>query len=226
MNNFIDIIKIFANIDNKTKNKIAAFSQIKLYKKGEHLFLDRDNVNTLFFIVDGIAALYKIGPSLDKKVIFIHGKGDFLNEVIIQKPVASLNCELLCNSKILEINVSEFENLMKEDFTLCKNTLNGMAYRIRRMFHQLKNTSNSVRLDKQIASKLWKFSRDFGKNTPNGIEIGFKLSISYLADIVGSKRETVSRQLKVLSEENLILVKRNRIIVKDKDKLLNYFKKT
>lgn len=225
MNKYIDKIKVFSNIDSATKKLLCEAAKVKTYKRGEHLFLDREKVTNLYFIVEGVAALYKIGPSLDKKVIFIHGNGDTLNEVILQENISSLNCEILKSSKILEINAEKLKGIMKTDFILCENIIDSMASKIRRMFHQLKNTSNSVRLDRQIASKLWKLSRDFGIKTEDGTEIGFNLSISYLADIVGSKRETVSKQLKTLSEEGLIKVKRNKITVVDRENLLNYFRK-
>lgn len=217
-------IKVFTNINNSSKKNLLKYSQVKRYKKGEHLFLDRDKVDTIYFIVDGIASLYKLNTSHDKKVIFIYGKGDILNEVILQKNMTSLNCELLSDCEILEIPATKLLEVMSCDFQLCRNIIDSMAFKIRRLYHQLKNTSNSVRLDKQIASKLWKLSRDFGVVTPEGIEINFNLSISYLADMLGSKRETVSRQLKILSEKNLIIVKRNRFVVVDRDNLLKYFR--
>lgn len=217
-------IKIFSNINSSSKKNLIKYSKIKKYKKGEHLFLDRDRVNCIYFVLAGIASLYKLNSAHDKKVIFIYGKGEILNEVILQKNMSSLNCEFLCDTEILEIPSTKFLEVMSCDFQLSRNVIDSMAYKIRRLYHQLKNTSNSIRLDKQIASKLWKLSRDFGKETDEGIEIDFNLSISYLADMLGSKRETVSRQLKILSEKELIIVKRNRFVVVDREKLLKYFR--
>ena len=223
MGNFNNI-KVFFNINNSSKKNLLKYSKIKKYKKGEHLFLDRDRVDNIYFVLDGIASLYKLNYSHDKKVIFIYGKGEILNEVILQKNMSSLNCEILSDCEILEIPAKKFLEVMSYDFQLSRNIIESMAYKIRRLYHQLKNTSNSIRLDKQIASKLWKLSRDFGKETDEGIEINFNLSISYLADMLGSKRETVSRQLKILSEKDLIIVKRNRFVVVNRDNLLKYFR--
>ncbi len=223
MDNFNNI-KVFFNINNSSKKNLLKYSKIKKYKKGEHLFLDRDRVDNIYFVLDGIASLYKLNSSHDKKVIFIYGKGEILNEVILQKNMSSLNCEILSDCEILEIPAKKFLEVMSYDFQLSRNIIESMAYKIRRLYHQLKNTSNSIRLDKQIASKLWKLSRDFGKETDEGIEINFNLSISYLADMLGSKRETVSRQLKILSEKDLIIVKRNRFVVVNRDNLLKYFR--
>lgn len=217
-------IKAFENINSSSKKNLLKYGKTKKYKKGEHLFLDRDKVENVYFVLSGITSLYKLNSSHDKKVIFIYGKGEVLNEVILQKNMSSLNCEVLSDCEILEIPVKKLLEIMSCDFQLARNIMDSMACKIRRLYHQLKNTSNSVRLDKQIASKLWKLSRDFGKEIAEGVEIDFNLSISYLADMLGSKRETVSRQLKVLSEKELVIVKRNRIVVVDREKLLKYFR--
>lgn len=76
-------IKIFSNINSSSKKNLIKYSKIKKYKKGEHLFLDRDRVNCIYFVLAGIASLYKLNSAHDKKVIFIYGKGEILNEVIL-----------------------------------------------------------------------------------------------------------------------------------------------
>lgn len=224
MKKLISNIKVFNGIKKESEKELSKYSMIKSYKKGQHLFLDRDEVSNIYFVIEGIASLYKLNADNDKKVIFIYGAGDILNEVILQKDITSLNCEFLSDVKILEIKREDFLKVMEKDFILTKNIIDSMAFKIRRLYHQLKNTSNSIRVDKQIASKLWKLSRDFGKKINEGIEIDFDLSITYLADMLGAKRETVSRQLKLLVTEDLIVVKRNRFIVKNRDKLLKYFR--
>ena len=88
---------------------------------------------------------------------------------------------------------------------------------------QIKNTSNSITVDRQIALKLYKLARDFGIETDLGTEINFDLSITYLSEILGAKRETVSRQVKVLSELGLIKVVRKRFTIPNQNTLLDYF---
>ena len=54
--------------------------------------------------------------------------------------------------------------------------------------------------------------------------IDMNLSITYLADMLGSKRETVSRQVKRLTELGLINMEKNRITIPDMKKISEYFK--
>ena len=94
----------------------------------------------------------------------------------------------------------------------------------RRLYRQLANTSNMVHVDCQVASKLWKLARDYGEVTQEGVKINFELSISFLADMVGSKRETVSRIVNRFCKEGLLKTRRNIFIVVDMNGIKNYSK--
>ena len=85
----------------------------------------------------------------------------------------------------------------------------------------MKNTTNNLRGDKRIAAKLWKLSRDHGVKTKYGTEINFDLTITTLAEFLGSQRETVSRQVKILTSAGLLIIQNSRFIIPDREKLLD-----
>lgn len=213
---------ILQEANSSTKVKTISYGVLKKYKKGEIIFRDREEVNQIYFVITGYVALYKINKQHDKKVIFVFGSGEALNEVIVEEPISSINCETLSDTVILSFYRHYFLEMMEQDFNFSKAVMNSMAMKIRRLYHQLSNTSNSMHLDKQIASKLWKLSKDFGKEEKDRIEIGFDLSITYLADLVGSKRETVSRVVKKLVDKKLIEIDKNKFIIIDPKGLHNY----
>lgn len=223
---YLHRIDIFKDRDESTLDFLALSAGVRSYIKNEHIFIDREEVSNFYFVIRGKAALYKLNSRHEKKVIFIYGSGAFLNEVMIQDKFASINCELLTDSSILIIPKSIMLLAMSRDFDLSKAVMDSMALKIRRLYHQMKNTSNTVRLDKQIAAKLWKLSADHGRQCDEGTMIDFDMSITYLADLVGSKRETVSRYVKLLSDNDLIVVRKNRFIIKNRENLSRYFQES
>ena len=92
------------------------------------------------------------------------------------------------------------------------------------MGHQLKNTMGSIYMERKLAAKLWKLSRDFGRETKDGIEINFNLSITFLADMLGAPRETTSRLCGTLTELRLIRMERKRITILDADRMSRFYK--
>lgn len=216
--------EILENALPSTLHILSRFSTLKQFKKGEHLFYDKDEVQTIYIVITGMSALYKVDCQGEKKVIFVFGKGKTLNEVILNYLPASINCEMLKTGQILCIPRDVFLSVMECDFPLTKSVMDSMSIKIRRLYRQMKNTTNSLRGDKKIAAKLWKLSTDYGKPCEDGVCIDLKLTITYLADMLGSKRETVSRQLKILTDSGLVIFHHNRFIIPDREKLLEYFK--
>ncbi|AAK79478.1 CRP-like cAMP-binding protein [Clostridium acetobutylicum] len=217
-------VEVLQNVSLDTLKLLENYGSLKRIKKGEHIFRDKDQVSVIYIVIEGLAALYKINSVGEKKVIFVFGKGKMLNEVIFQEMFASVNCEVLEDALILCFSKNKLIKVMEKDFELTKAVMNSMAIKIRRLYRQLKNTTNSIRGDKKIAAKLWKLSGDYGIKVKEGTKINMELSITYLADMLGSKRETVSRQLKLLTEKNLVILKKNEFIIPNREKIKNYFK--
>lgn len=217
-------VGIFDEASLSTMALLEAGSVLRKYKKGEHVFHDKDEINTLYVLVSGLVSIYKINSLGEKKIIFIYGSGNILSEVIVQDMTASTSCEVQEDAFILCIPRLLFLQAMEGDFGLTKIVLGAGAVKVRRLYRQLKNTSNSLRGDKRIAAKLWKLSNDYGKPCDGGVMIDMEISITYLADMVGSKRETVSRQVKLLVEQGLVIMRNGRFVIPDKNRLGKFFK--
>lgn len=217
-------LEFFQNINERTLNEIMSHSEIKKYNSGHILFYDKETVNIIYFLVNGSVSLYKMNENGQKKVIFILDRGKILNDVIINDMPASINCEVISNSEILGIDKNKLMTIMKTDFELCKNIINSLSMKTRRMYRQLKNTPSSVKVEKKLAAKLYKLGRDYGIKCDDGIMINMDLTITYIADLLGSPRETVSRAMKVLQKKNLVIYENKRIKVPDLNNLTIFFK--
>ena len=209
----------FKSAKPAARAKIISYGFVKRYAKGTMLFWERDTVNRIFFVVKGYVALHKTNNNQDKKIVFVYGPGTLLNEVILAKPTSSISCETLSEATILSFSRSQFTEIMQEDFGFTAYVLNSLASKVRRLYHQLGNTSNTMHLSRRLAAKLWKLGKDFGKERDGRTMIDFELSITFLADMLGSKRETVSRALKKLTAEGLVIIEKNHFYLTDLDKL-------
>lgn len=111
---------------------------------------------------------------------------------------------------------------MQNDFQLTKDIISYMERRIRRLYRQLKN-SISIKVDKKLAAKLYRLSREFGVCCGEWTLLNVNITVTYLADMLGCKRETVSRMIKVLQKEELIKIDNKGFYVKETE-LSRYFK--
>ena len=214
---------LFSQVNKNTIFKLNEICFVKELKKGEHLFRDKEVIKNIYVVKSGKVALYKQSESAQKKVIFILGKDTIVNEVIIDDLPSSINCEAFEKTEILCFDRMLFLDIMKDDFELSKIIINSLAMKVRRLYRQGKN-SIPIKVEKRVAAKLWKLSRDYGIEIEEGTLIDLNITITYLADMFGAPRETISRALKILNNEGLIINKNKKIIVPDRDKLVKFFK--
>lgn len=215
-------LSMFDDINENTLIKLSNIGNKVQFKKGEHIFRDKEIITGIYVILCGKVALYKLNEAAHKKIVFILGEG-IINEVVLEEMKSSVNCEVFEDSKILIFDKKRFIHVMSEDFELTKLVLNSMSLKIRRLYRQMKNAT-PLKIEKRLAAKLWKLSKDYGIEKDNEVIIDLNISIAYLSDMFGMPRETISRALKILENEGLIRKERKKIIIKDRDKLSSYFR--
>lgn len=217
-------LDIFKNISKNSFEKLVKLGEVKKYEAGNHVFRDKEEITTLYVVVSGSVSLYKLNENGHKRVIFILGKGKMINDVVIHDLPSSINCEVFEEAEILSYDKNLFLDIMEHDFLLSKNIMCSLAIKVRRLYRQLKNATGTIRIEKKLAAKLWKLSKDYGIQGEDGVIINMNISVTYLADLLGSKRETISRALKILLNEKLIEYDSKKIKVINQEKLSQFFK--
>ncbi|MGH4140278.1 Crp/Fnr family transcriptional regulator [Clostridium sp.] len=215
-------LPLFEDIEDRTLELVKENVIIKRINKSQILFAERQSIDNIYIVLEGKVTMYRLSEKGQKRVIFILNKGEIINEVIFDNITASINCEGFEDSEIMSISKVDLLNIMRQDFKLTQVILYSMSKKIRRLYRQLKNTV-PTKMDKKVAAKLWKLSKDYGIQTEEGILINVKVSITYLADMLGSSRETISRAVKELEKMDMVKIKHRKFIV-NREKLSQYFK--
>lgn len=217
-------LEIFNGLNENTLKQIERVNCVKSLRKGQILFLDKDRVNNIYIVLEGKVSIFKISEASNKKIMFILGKGEIINEVIIENDLSEASsCEAFEESELIVINRTDFINIMMMDFEFNKRVLSSLTKKVRRLYRQIKNT-NMLKIEKRLAAKLYKLAKDYGIKEENKILINVKISVTYLSDMLGVSRETVSRALKTLQNMELVFLQNRSIYINDLNKLINYFK--
>lgn len=215
-------LPIFESIEDKTLGLIRDSVLIRNLKKSQLLFSERQSVDNIYIVLEGKVTMYRLSEKGQKRVIYILNKGEMINEVVFDNYTASINCEGFEDSKIISISKVDLLNIMQQDFKFTEVILYSMSKKIRRLYRQIKNTV-PTKMEKRVAAKLWKLSKDYGVETEDGSLIDVKINITYLADMLGSSRETISRAIKELEKMDMVKIENRKFIV-DREKLNIYFK--
>ncbi|MBC5629145.1 Crp/Fnr family transcriptional regulator [Clostridium sp. NSJ-6] len=214
---------IFKGLSEETLGQLSEYCELKEYKKGKHVFRDKEVVSRIYIVYSGKVSLYKMNESAQKKIVFILGPSKIINDYAIDDLPSSVNCEVFETAEILSIDKNKFLEIMKNDFELTKIFIKSQAIKVRRLYRQMKN-STPIKVEKRVAAKLWKLAKDYGEEVEDGTLINLNISVTYLADMFGAPRETISRALKFLTKEELITHDNKKIIIRDKDRLSKFFK--
>ena len=217
-------IEVFQKIKQDTLEKILQIGKIIKYRKGTVLMRAREPVTLICFQLSGKSIIYNLTHTGRRKILFVCGKGALLNYNLLNNHDSSVFCETIDESQVLVIPVKDFIKMMADDFTLTKHVLEMQERKIWRLSHQLKNTTGCILLERKLAAKLWKLARDFGVETDEGIEIDLNMSITFLADMLGTSRETTSRICSTFIEAGLIKINKKRVTICNPAKIAEFYK--
>lgn len=218
-------LKIFQEVTPETMEQMQSLGKIVSMKKGTVCYRAAEKQDNIFILLDGQAIIYTLTRCGNRKIIFVHGSGELLNESIIATDKTTVFCNLIRDSKVFVIRNQVFCQLMEKDFTLVRAVMRVQERKLWRTSHQLKNTLGSIYLEKKLAAKLWKLARDFG--TPaagQAVRIDVNMSITFLADFLGAPRETTSRICKSLVKRGLITIGKKTVTVINMDCLAKFYK--
>lgn len=217
-------LSIMRGLKEETVKMLLKEGQIKKYKRCEIIFRARENVEYVFIQLSGKTITYNLTHSGKRKIIFILGRGALLNDKILSEGIISNYCEAIEACEILRIPILRFQEMMKQDYDLTKCVLAYQENKACRLSHQLKNTMGSIYMERKLSAKLWKLARDFGIEKEDGVEIDINMSITLLADFLGTPRETASRLCKTLTDYGLIRMDKKRVLIRDPNRLLHFYK--
>lgn len=221
---FLDRIPLFQGLTEGTRESLAEEARLREYGRGDIVYRAKEPAVRICFQVSGKSMLYNMTHNGDRKIIFILGPGELLNDHVLNEHATSLFCEVIEPSQVLEIPIARFLKVMQEDFLLTRRVIAAQEKKIWRLGHQLKNTMGSIYLERKLAAKLWKLSRDFGVPVEQGLEIDISMPVTFLADLLGAPRETTSRVCKSLVKHGLITMDRKKITIVDRERMARFYK--
>ncbi len=189
--------------------------------KGELLFSEIECSNHFYILTNGVVELFKVTNCLDERVLFLLKAPALLNEeIIFSSPCEnSTSARTFVDSEIIKVPKNIFINLVNENLEITSILNKSLNNKLRRCYRQLKNSGTNITINKKVASKLWKLAYDYGKQTDEGLLINFSLSVTMLAKMIGTKRETVSRCINNLKKEGIIHYHDGQFVIVDLDSL-------
>ncbi len=210
----LDAIPLFAHLDEEGLARIAEVARERPYPKNSVILFEDDPGDALYVVVSGRVKVVLIGEDGREVILSTMGKGDFFGEMsLIDDEPRSAHVIAMEDSRLLVLRRDDFHHCLDTTPRIALGLLRALSKRLRQADSKI---GGLVLLDVpgRIARLLLQLA-DEG----DGSVITAKLTHHTIAQMIGSSRETVSRTMRTLIDQDLIGVSQKTITIKNRTAL-------
>ncbi len=202
---------LFKSLDDEMLKRVASISKVKNFSQGEILFYENDDIDTLYYILEGSVKFYKVDRFDNEIFLYKLPKNSLIFDLfklcdnhIIQ---CFSNAEFMEESEILAIDSKKFKSLISQSAKLAKSLLKESFMMVRQMQCVISRDivfDGTAKVAHMLATDLEHF------NSSKKHEIAYMLHI---------QPETLSRILKKLVRTDIISIDKNTVSIINMKKL-------
>jgi len=218
----IDLLKrcpLFAGLKEGDLKRIRAIGSLRQLGKKEILFSDGEAAKGFYVILSGKVKLYKVSPEGKEQILHVVSAPDaFAEAALFLEGTYPAFGEALTDCQLLFFPKRDFLQLIEKNPQLSINMIVTLSHYLKRfaaLIEELSLKEVSSRIAKYVVDLSLKSSKE-GKSSK---EVELDLSKTQLALKLGTISETLSRTLAKMKAKGIIEVKKNRIIILNREAL-------
>lgn len=218
----IDLLRrcpLFAGLKEEDLKRIRAIASLKKVEKKEILFSDGEEARGFYVILSGKIKLYKVSAEGKEQILHIVSAPDaFAEAALFLEGSYPAFAEALTDCQLLFFPKRDFIRLIEKNPQLSINMIVTLSHYLKRFASLIEELSL-----KEVSSRVAKYLIDLQmKSTKEGKspkEVELDLSKTQLALKLGTISETLSRTLAKMKAKGIIDVKRNKILILNREAL-------
>ncbi len=210
---------LFAGLKEEELKRMKAIASLKQIEKKKVLFSDGEEARGFYVILSGKVKLFKLSPEGKEQILHIVSAPDaFAEAALFLEGAYPAFAEAMTDCQLLFFPKRDFIHLIEKNPQLSINmivTLSHFLKRFATLIEELSLKEVSSRIAKYIVDLSMKSSKE-GKSSR---EVELDLSKTQLALKLGTISETLSRTLAKMRAKKIIEVKKNKIVILDREAL-------
>jgi CRP/FNR family transcriptional regulator len=210
---------LFAGLKEEDLKRIRAIASLRQIEKKEILFSDGEETRGFYVILSGRVKLFKVSPEGKEQILHIVSAPDaFAEAALFLEGTYPAFAEAMTDCQLLYFPKKDFIQLIEKNPQLSINMIVTLSHYLKRfasLIEELSLKEVSSRVAKYIVDLSMKSSKE-GKS-PKEVELD--LSKTQLALKLGTVSETLSRTLAKMRAKRIIDVKKNKIIILNREAL-------
>lgn len=219
LQSFLATVSLFQGLSENLLRDICTKVQERQIPKSTILFMEDDPGDSLYIIRQGSFKVYRLASDGREKTLAVIVQGEWFGEMaLIDDGPRSATAEALENSKVIILKKVDFKLLMDNYPPLAQQVTRVLSFRLRQTNQQVEAFAfGDVR--SRIVQVLLDLYRRNGIITENGHRIEVRLTHQEIANLAGVARETASRILAELQQDELVEYSHRQFCLLDLEKL-------
>jgi CRP-like cAMP-binding protein len=216
---YIKSCQIFESLSETQLSRLEQRARIRRFPKNSPVYMPSDLADGVFLLAEGRVKLCANTPDGKQAILAFIEPGELFGELsLLGEMEREEHAEAVLASTIVLLPGDELERIMADSSTFTLGVTKLIGWRRKRIERRLKTLlfrSNRER----VVHLLLELAEQYGQSTSEGILLTLRLSHQDLASIIGATRETVTVLLGELQLEGLLKVARQRLVIKDMERL-------
>ena len=190
------------------------------FKKGDFIYFPEDSCKSIFMVSRGKVKIVSYNSEGEEVVKAILGRGEIFGEKALLGEEKRGDYAMACSepTELCPMKLPDMYKLMRENEKFGLSIYKLIGFRIKKMERRLE-----ALLFKDVRTRLCDFLKEMADE--KGKEIGTEIIVDHFftqkdfADLIGTKRETVTRLFNELKQEGIIDYSRKEIRILSLEKI-------
>jgi len=223
MSDALAAIPVFGGLDEEGLSNLSRGMRIRRFRRGETVFHVGDPGDALFIVMSGSIKITLPADSGDEAILATLRPGDFFGELaLLDGAPRSATAIAIEATETYVLPRDRFRDLIATEPVMRDALLATMAAEVRRLTHHVEEL-HFLDITGRLASRLARLANESGATPqPDGsIRLAGPLTQGDLAAMIGCTRQSVNKLLGMFTDDGLIRLERDRIVVLNLDGLLH-----
>ena len=198
---------------------VLALAVEKRFARGQTILQKGDTTSTIMAVLRGRVRISVTSAEGKEITLNIIRPGEVFGEIaLLDGQPRTADATAIEETALLVVERRQFLPFLSRNQDLVLRLLAMLCARLRQTNLALEQVA-LFDLPTRLAQVMLKLAADYGRPTPNGTRIDFKLSQRDLSNLVAASRESVNKQISVWREEGVLSMDAGYIVLRQQAEL-------
>ena len=217
MSDALAAVPLFAGLDADGLTSMTRGMRVRRFRRGETIFHLGDPGDALFIVMAGSIKITLPADTGDEAILATLRPGDFFGELaLLDGAPRSATAVAIEATETYILPRDQFRVLIATEPVMREALLATLAAEVRRLTHHVEEL-HFLDITGRLASRLARLAAESGARrlADGSVQLAGPLTQGDLAAMIGCTRQSVNKLLGMFSEEGLIRLDRDRIVILD-----------